>query len=230
MITSTPRLSGNFLMKTALDFLGLIIISLFFASCNPAGQSKGFDYGHIENGIYRNAFFELELTIPEGWAVQSKEQTEEISELGKDLFAGDNKDLKAVLDASDINSANLLAVFKHELGSVPDYNPGIVLVAENLKNAPAIKTGSDYLVQSKKLLLQSQMDFVHMDEEFSREVIGNRDFDIMNCSINYAGFLFHQKYYSTIKNGFCLSLIISYADDVQKSDLEQIVNSLVFNN
>lgn len=216
-------------MKLKFNCPGLLILCVLFTNCNPAGQSNGFDYGHIENGTYRNAFFGLELTIPEGWVVQSKEQTEEITNLGKDLMAGDDQNLKAVLDASEINWANLLTIFRHEIGTVADYNPGIVLVAENLKSAPGIKTGSDYLFQTRKLLENSQMEFVHIDEEFSREVVSNQDFDIMNCSIDYAGFIFHQKYYSTIQNGFCISLIISYADEDQKSELEQIVNSMVFN-
>lgn len=228
LVRETNKICKYIRMKALLNFLGLLIFSALFASCNPSGKANSFDYGHIENDKYLNSFFGLELTIPDGWVVQSKEKTEEISDLGKDLIAGDDENLKAALDASEINTANLLAVFKHELGAVVDYNPGFILVAENLNNAPGIKIGSDYLFQSRKLLENSQMEFEHIDEEFSREVVSNRDFDTMNCTINYMGFMIHQKYYSTIQNGFSISVIISFSDEDQKQELEQIVNSLVF--
>lgn len=204
-------------------------MAVVVASCNPSVKSNHFDYGHVENDKYINAFFGLELAIPEDWVVQSKEQTEEITNLGKDIMAGDDKNLKAVLDASEINSANLLTVFNHEVGAAVDYNPSFMLVAENLKNAPGIKTGGDYLFQTRKLLENSQMEFGHIDEEFAREVINNVEFDTMNCTINYMGFVIHQKYYSTIQNGFCLSVLISFVEEHQKTDLVEVVNSLIIN-
>ena len=215
-------------MKTKL--IGLIVLAVINTCCNPGGQSKKFDYGHMEDNKYINSFFSLELQLPDGWVVQSKEQTENITNLGKDLIAGDDKNLKAVLDASEVNSANLLTVFKQELGAAVDYNPSFMLVAENLKNAPGIKNGSDYLFQTRKLLQQSQMEFEHMDEEFTRETVNNLVFDTMNCSINYMGFVIHQKYFSTIQNGFSISAIISFIDEDQKKELEQVVNSMVFTN
>ena len=38
-----------------------------------------------------------------------------------------------------------------------------------------------------------------------------------------------QVYYSTIQNGFCLSAIITFIDDEQKSLLEGLISSLKFN-
>ncbi|MCX6238486.1 MAG: hypothetical protein NTY07_13165 [Bacteroidia bacterium] len=104
-----------------------------------------------------------------------------------------------------------------------------MLVAENLKNAPGIKNGSDYLFQSRKLLKQSQIQYDYIDEEFKKEIIDNQEFYLMNCSINYMGLNIKQKYYSTIQNGFCLSVIISFIDDEQKNVLEKIINSMEFN-
>ncbi len=214
-------------MKTKL--IGLFVLAVIIASCNPGGQSKKFDYGHVEDNIYVNAFFGLEVLLPDAWVVQSKEQTENITNLGKDIIAGDDKNLKAVLDASEVNSANLLTVFKYEIGAAVDYNPSFMLVAENLNSAPGIKNGSDYLFQTKKLLQQSQMEFDHIDEQFAREVINNQEFDTMNCSISYMGFVIHQKYYTTIQNGFSLSVIVSFIDEEQRNDLEKVVNLMVFN-
>ena len=188
----------------------------------------GFDYGHVENNKYFNSFFDLEILLPQDWVVQSKEKSEEIAKLGKDIAVGDDNNLKAEIEASEINSANLLAVFEYEVGAAVDYNPSFVLVAENLINAPGVKNGSDYLFQTRKLLKQSQMHYAYIDEEFEREVINDQEFYSMNCQIEYMGFHIYQKYFSTIQNGFCISAIISFVDEEQKNDLEQIVKAIVF--
>jgi len=51
----------------------------------------------------------------------------------------------------------------------------------------------------------------------------------MNTSINYMGLSIKQVYYSTIQNGFCLSVIISFINNEQKMNLEKVINSMKFN-
>lgn len=215
-------------MKTKLNLIGFLILTLFMTNCKQNGKPKDFDYGHIENNKYLNSFFGFELTFPDNWIVQSKEQTEELTKMGKDLVSGENKTLKAAINVSEVNSANLLAVFQYEVGAAVEYNPSFMLLAENLKNAPGTKTGSDYLFQVRKLLRLSQVQYSYIDDEFKKEIISNQEFYTMNCSIDYMGFKINQTYYSTIKDGFCLSAIISFINDEQKNNLEKIVNSMNF--
>ncbi|TAJ11686.1 hypothetical protein DMA11_15965 [Marinilabiliaceae bacterium JC017] len=198
------------------------------SGCFTNNKPKQFDYGHVENHKYTNSFFDFEMTLPADWVVQSKEQTENLTKMGKELVAGDDQNMKALLDASDINTANLLTVFKYEVGSAVEYNPNLALVAENLKNAPGIKTGGDYLFQSRKLLNQSQIQYDYIDEEFKKEVINNQEYYLMNASINFMGLTIKQKYYTRVKDGFCFAAIISYVDDEQKEELENILNSMSF--
>lgn len=215
-------------MKTKFNFILILILSITFISCYQNEKNQKFDYGHIENNKYINSFFGLEITIPDNWIIQTKEQTDNLSKRGKDLVVGDNKNLKAAFDASEINTANLLAVFQYEVGTPVEYNPGLVLVAENLKNAPGIKNGSDYLFQSKKLLKQSQLQYDYIDDKFEKEIINNQEFYTMNCSISYMGININQKYYSTIINGFSLGAIISFVNDEQKASLEKTINTINF--
>ena len=216
-------------MKRNLNFIGIILLTVLTLSCNTNVKPKDFDYGKVENNKYLNSFFGFKMELPSDWEVQTKEQMENLAKMGKELVAGNDKNMKAIIKASEINSANLLAVFKYEVGAAVDYNPNLMLVAENLKNAPGIKTGSDYLFQTRRLLKQSQIQYDYIDEEFQKEVINNQEFYLMNASINYMGLSIKQVYYSTIQNGFCLSAIISFIDDEQKTDLEKVVNSMKFN-
>lgn len=215
-------------MKTKMNFIKLVLLTVLTISCNSNSKTKDFDYGKVSDGKYLNSYFGFEIELPTDWVVQTKEQTEYIAKMGKDLIAGDDKNMKAAINAAEINSANLLAVFKYEVGSPVDYNPNLMLVAQNLKNTPGIKSGSDFLLQARKLLKQAQIQYDFIDEEFKKDIINNQEFYIMNCSQNFMGINIKQKCYSTIQDGFCLSAIVSFTDDEQKNDLENIINTMKF--
>ena len=215
-------------MKKLNKVFTISIFLIFTISCSNNSKPKDFDYGKVENDRYVNSYFDLELNLPSHWIVQTKEQTENLSKRGKELIAGDNKNMKAVFKASEINTANLIAAFQYEVGSAVDYNPSFMLVAENLKGFPGIKTGSDYLFQTRKLMKQSQFQYDSIDDEFKKIIINNQEYYLMNTSVNYAGYTIRQEYYSTLQDGFCISAIISYNDDEQKSILKKVINSMKF--
>jgi len=215
-------------MKTNL--LGLLILTITAISCKTQIKPNDFDYGHVENGKYVNSYFDFEITIPTDWVVQTKEQMDNLTKMGSELVAGDDANLKAVIKASEINTANLLAVYQYERGSAVDYNPSFMIAVENLINAPGIKTGSDLLFQSRKLLEQSQLKYDYLDEVFAKEIINGTEFYTMNAEINYMGLNIKQIYYSTIVNRFSFTVIISFITDQQKLDLLESINSMKFRN
>jgi hypothetical protein len=215
-------------MKKKIYFLALLS-AMFFINCTENNIPENFDYGKIENNVYSNSFFNCEIKIPDGWAIQSNEQMQSLTEVGQNLIAGDNDNMKAAIKASEINVANLLAVIKYELGApTTAYNPGIAIVAENLKNFPGIKTGSDYLLNIRKLLYQSQLVYESMDENFAQETIGGVDFYVMNAVVNFSGNYIYQRHYATIINNFAFIIGLSYADNEQETELMTVLNSLKF--
>jgi len=79
------------------------ILAIFFAplaSCNS--QPENFDYGRVEDGTYRNDYFGFTFKLPANWVVQSKEQTQDLANTGKKLLAGDDENMKAAIQASEI--------------------------------------------------------------------------------------------------------------------------------
>ncbi len=201
-------------------FIGCISIS-----CGNTSQ-ESFDYGKVENSVYSNAFFDLTMNVPEAWMVQSQEQTQLLHERGKDFVAGDDKRLKKAIDASTVNTAYLLTVFKYEVGSAVDYNPSYILMAENIKYAPGIKSGKDYLIHSKKFMERNNVTYKYISDSIEQEFLNGFEFYKMETRIDYYGLIITQLYYSTIKNGFSLCVILSYTDEAQKAELEGVLNSL----
>lgn len=206
----------------------LILLVLFLAACAGEDKPKGFDYGKVENDKYVNTYFGFEIDVPENWAVQDQEQVDALNDMGSELVAGDDEGMKAVLEASKVNVANLLVAYEHELGAMVDFNPSIIIVAENIKNYPGIKTGKEYLFNAKKLLLQSQLQYDYIDDDFKKETIDGVDFYIMNSEANYAGLSINQTYYSTVMNGFSLSFIYTFNNDEQEKQLSETLHSLDF--
>lgn len=211
-------------MKISL-FISIVILSIF-PNYSINAQSTDFDYGNIERNIYMNKYFGIEMSLPQDWIVQSREQIDNIMKTGKNLAAGDDAKMKAIFKASEVNSANLLAVYKYEIGSAVDYNPNMAMIAENIKNFPGIKSGKDYLFHARKFMEQSQFKYDSLDSEFTKENINGIEFYKMNAEINYMKIKIKQVYYSTVAQQFCLSFIISYISDEQKPELINSLNTL----
>jgi hypothetical protein len=215
-------------MNTLSKIIGFIFISILTPCCNSNSQPDNFDYGHVENGKYVNDYFDCNIKLPEAWVVQSKEQTENLANTGRKLVVGDDDKMQAALKASEINTANLLAVFQYELGSAVEYNPNIMIVAESVKNAPGIKNGSDYLFQAKRVIQQGQFKYDYLSETFENEKINGTEFYKMDAQLNYMGLEIKQIYYSTVLKGFSFNLIISYNSEEQKEILLTSINSMIF--
>ena len=213
-------------MKRIILF-AFFTIFLFFGCSEKKDNS--FDYGHVENNTYYNSYFDFEIDLIPEWHIQSREQTERIANMGKNIAAGEDSTMQAALKASEIKTANLLAAFQHELGAPVNYNPNIMIIAENLVDSPGVKNGSDYLFHAKKLLKNSQIKYDYISEKFTKEKINNTDFHTMETNLNYMGLKIKQKYYSTVNNDFSFNVTISYVNDSQKAELMKMVNSMKFN-
>ncbi len=213
-----------------MKYLKLTIICFLAVGLTQCktGKPDNFDYGSIKDNTYTNAFFAMSMDIPEGWAVQSEEAMKQMTELGKEMAAGDDQFMKAKLKVSEINTANLISAFEFEVGTPTlDFNSNVTLVAENMVLAPGVKRGSDYLKLTKQFLEQSQADY-SFTEVTGEETFGGQTFDYMDVVLRVQGTEVNQRFYSTIINGFSFNAIISYGTDDKKEELIEILESMEF--
>jgi hypothetical protein len=206
----------------------VVILGLVIHGCQGQQNSVPFDFGRFQKNIYSNSFFNLTMTVPDGWILQSRETTEDLVKEGRKLVAGEDKNLESAIESAEINTAHLFVIYQYEIGAAVDYNPSLTLVAENLKNVPGVKTGADYLFHVRRLLSQAQLKYDHIDKEFRQVDINGMTFFQMNANIHYLGYDIKQKYYTTLLKGFSLSMIISYVDGEQESILEESIDSMTF--
>ncbi|MFN8298541.1 MAG: lipoprotein [Chitinophagales bacterium] len=215
-------------MKKTIYLFGLLLL---VAACNTKkGIPEEFDYGKIENHVYRNSYFDFRITLPESWTVKSQEEMAALQKQGQDLVAGDNSTLKKTIKASEVNTATLLMTTKYPGQDQPD-NPNFIAVAERLsslaKAANHIDNGKDYLEATKKLMAQSAMKF-EQEGDIVKSDLSGQEFYKMTMKLDAGIAVLHQDYYATIINDFALAFVVTYVSDASKEELQGILNTIKF--
>lgn len=205
-------------------------ICLVVATCsNTYSQDKvpGLDAGTVKDSTYTNTYFAMKLRIPDGWQVQDNQATKALLERGRTLVAGDDKNLNALVNASEQKSLTLLTMFKYPPGSPVDFNPGFICMAERIDGLPGIKKGGDYLFHVKKGLLASKIQLTLERDIYTGSVSGV-EFGILETKLVVGQTTIQQKYYSTILKDYALSFIISYTSDEDLQTQNEIIKSMKF--
>jgi len=123
----------------------------------------------------------------------------------------------------------LLTATKYEIGENNDFNPSLVIVAENLKGNHNIRKANDYLLLTRKTLEQENIKREYPEKTFQEKNISGTDFSVMKVILDDKKMAFSQNYYVRIVNNFALTFIITYITEDQRLILEQSINTLRFN-
>lgn len=209
-------------------FITLIAGLFICLGCKKASIEK-IGFGTLENSVYRNDYFKMNVELPTDWHALDDEARKDLMLKGKQLLTGQDNNLKAVVEASELNSVNLLTAFKHPVGSPVPYNPNLVCVAEKVSHAPGIKRGSDYLYQVKKLINMGQMSYVFPGEIYSQD-IGGISFDVQDAEVNLGTMKVKQKYYAAIMKGYAMGFVVSFTTDEEEKSLQNILAAVSFQN
>ena len=217
-------------MRTKPLFL-LPLIILLMISCSKDSKTANFDYGKIEKNIYSNSFFKMVITLPDGWHFLTDEQNKGLMNKSSELLTKENNTINKNIEASKVTTALLLTALQHEVGTDTIFNPNMVIIAENLKNNPNVKSPADYLVLTRKTLVQTT-------QIISTDCISNVNINGTNLSTmrlisadnkTNANERIIQKYYVHILNKFAITAILTYKTEDQRLLLEQAISTLKFN-
>ena len=115
-------------MKTwTLQALVFTLILTLFACSSK--KEEAINFGQYSDGVYTNSYFNIRVSLPEAWYVMDDESRIAMMRKGAEIVSGDNKNLKALLDASDMQSMNLLTAYEHAPGTAVSSNPSIIVIA-----------------------------------------------------------------------------------------------------
>ena len=204
----------------------IIMLAMLLAGCGKKASDE-IDFGTFKNSIYQNNYFGMSVAIPKDWSIQDQQAQQRLMKTGGKLISGDDKNLQAVLKASELQSVNLFGVFKYPQGSAVTFNPSILAIAENVRQLPGIKRGKDYHFHARKLLESSQME-ISFPKDIYTQQLGGIDFDVMEMEVSIRGIVVKQKYYATIMKGYALSIIVSFTTDEEQASLQKILDAVIF--
>ena len=207
--------------------MGLVIV-LFTAlsACNNK-KEEAINFGQYDGGVYTNSFFNIRVPLPEAWYVMDEESRKALMQQGAKVVSGSNKNLKAVLDASDLSSMNLLTAYAHPPGTTVEANPSIIVIAEKIGHMPGINRGSDYHFQTKKMMEQSALSVSYPTEVYAT-ALGGLPFDVMEVGYILPQGTNFQKQYCTTMKDYALLVIITYRNEEDKTRLEDILSNIEF--
>ena len=209
--------------KTLFAFF--VITAIVFSACTKKA-SEEIDIGTFEDSVYNNDYFGFKMTLPSDWSVQDQQAIKQMKDIGAEIIAGDDKNLKAAIKYSEMQVVTLLAAFKHPVGAPVSFNPNISCVAERIRHAPGIKTGKDYLYHSRSMLESGQLQY-SFPKEIYTEKLGGVDFDILCADLTVGQMMVHQKFYVAVIKGYALTFTVSFTDE--EEGLREILESVSFN-
>jgi hypothetical protein len=203
----------------------VLLLSLVFGFQSNASDDA-FDYGKVEKGKFKNSFFGFEMKVHADWHPLTKEQSDALMKTSIDVISQGSEVLGMALKATEVNYAQLLTVFRHEMGSPVEFNPSIVLMVENLRQAPGGKAGADYLYHTKRGLEATPFSYSFPKSSPESVSFAGMNFDAMTAYLNAANKVIQQDYYCTVTKGFALCFVLSYLDEEQGASLYEMFRSL----
>ena len=205
----------------------ILLAALTLTACK-VGIPENFDLGKVENNVYTNTFFNMTMDVPEGWVVQEQEAFDKLMDSGRKDFVGDDKQLNAATKIGEFKTANMLMASKFPLDSIVLENPNILMLVENLTVNPTVKTGKDYLKASKDILNKGTVNIKNISETFEKVTINGNDFYTMDVLLSNGFMDINQRYYTIVKNRFCIVTVITYIREETGNDLEKYIESIKF--
>jgi hypothetical protein len=206
--------------------MAALVAVLAISGCGKDVPDK-LDYGTVTESVYQNKYFGMSMVLPEGWHVQDAAAKKRLMETGKRIASGDDKNLKAAMEASEDQTVNLLTVFKYKVGSPVPFNPGVICLAEKVSHLPGVKGGKDYLFHTKKALTMSQLKATFPTAIHSR-TLGGVAFDILDAEMRVGDRVVQQQYYAAVMRGYALVFVISFSTESEAESLKEILGSLAF--
>ena len=204
----------------------IIVLAVLLIGCGKKANDE-IDFGAFNNSVYTNNYFGLTVTIPADWSIQDQEAQRRIMKLGGKMVAGDDKNLKSLMKASELKTVNLFAAFEYPAGTPVAFNPSIMALAEKVSQLPGIKRGKDYLFFARQILESGQMQ-VSFPKEIYTERLGGVDFDVMDLELSVREITIKEKYYAAIIKGYALSFIVAFTNDEEESSDQKILNTVTF--
>jgi hypothetical protein len=204
----------------------IALVLLVLAGCKGTEDSKQALTQTKDNKHFTNQQFDLTVEKPEKWYTQSAEEALMLQAQGSTMLSGDDKNMKALLDASVKSTLTLFSFFELPPGTPDKNNPSVISTAEYILAYPGIKTGCDYLSSMKQLIARSQVQ-MQFDEGCQTEKLGGSTFGFVNATVAVGpDMLVHQRYWACRKGDHAIGVVQTFYDETSDKSTTDIIKTI----
>ena len=200
-----------------------LTISIILLLCSYADAQSEVDRGVVKDGVYINSGFGFTFNYPKDWVVHGEATNERIREIGKEKIE-ESGTSKAAVEVAVKNTYQLLTVFRHPVGTPGiTFNPGILVLAENIAHAPGITNGKDYLLNVRAIMTKAGYQFL-LKEPVEYRVAGTQFFRD-NSAVEINGVHLVQAHFVTLKNGYALVFAFLGGDEKSVDEMAKAMET-----
>ena len=186
------------------------------------------DSGSVTDNLYTSDFFGFTYLFPKGWSVQGEVTKKYLMDVGKALVTRGDPTKAAVMDVAEKRTYQLLTIFEHPVGTPVTFNPGLIVMAEDVSFAPGIQKGSDYLL-NLKMGIEKRHPELKILREPTEQSFGGKSFFRMDVAFEIStGATVLESYSCTILNGNALTFIFFGEKPERLQSLSETLNTLEF--
>jgi hypothetical protein len=203
----------------------LIILIILLLCCGANAQSE-VDLGVARDGVYSNPTFGFTFKYPKDWVVHGEATNERIRELGKEKIT-ESGTPKASIDVAVKHTYQLLTVFQHAVGTPGvTFNPGILVIAENIAHAPGITNGKDYLLNVRTILTRAGYQF--LVKEPVEYHFGGLQFFRDDSAVEINGVHLVQAHFVMLKNRYAIVFAFLGGDEKSVDEMAKAMETVDF--
>lgn len=210
-----------------LSFLVLLLI--IGLACTKAEEELPSPLTKNKEGtnLYENKYFGVSVEKPEGWYSQSAIETVLMQQRGSSAIAGEDENLKAIIDASMKTNMPIFGFFEFKPGTPGKLNPNVLCIAENIKPFPGIESGCDYISHVKDIISRGKLKY-QFDKGCETKNIGGKELGFINASLNAGDQNITQTYHAFIQDGFAISIVQTYFNEESKKKVDEVLDTIRF--
>ncbi|WP_338762717.1 hypothetical protein WAF17_18155 [Bernardetia sp. ABR2-2B] len=218
-------------LKLKMYFVLFSVLLFSVCSCVTQKKTEGFNK---ENGNYYNSKVGFEIDIPKTWYVLSDKQIDNmLTTMWNKMIEDSLISKEEVEDAAtfaflgfqtrpniDIEENPYIGIIINNEEKIPN----IQIVFESIEKFPNLKTESDYIAHAELGRSPSKLN----PDYISKKVFSEREFYYLNILKEEDKNIATNKRYTTLVGKFALSITVSYFNEKQKKEVEEILETMKF--
>lgn len=223
VITGAPKNIAN--EKTVVEERQKFFDSLVITRAIPAAATIPENYrGKVENGVYRNEYFDFSIELIPSWRTLSEDETSLLTEGTKDNFRGKDGTLAPGVDRNLRQTAFLLMQRRYPFGT--KFNPALQFTVETT-NSPRRPLRDTALLGQKTLQTLKKDPFV-VTKEITDTVLGGEKFVVYEALNGPPEHQYKQRIFMGSRKGLIFMIVISYVETDDLSNMEKSLATLKF--